>query len=93
MGLFRQSHSQNKAESTTANADLSSRIDRLTLALVTVQAELAALKLAFVELADIKRALQAKSWMAFQARKAGRVAGGVARATTARRDARGRYVS
>jgi hypothetical protein len=93
MGLFRQSRSQNKAELVTANADLSSRIDGISVALLAVRAEIAGLRRDFAELADIKRALQAKSWMAFQARKAGRVAGGVARAATAKRDKRGRYAS
>jgi hypothetical protein len=93
MGLFRQSRSQNKAESAPAKADLSSRIDGLSMALLAVHAEIVGLRHDFAELADIKRMLQAKSLLAYQQRHAGRVAGGVRRAATARRDARGRYVS
>jgi len=93
MGLFRQSRRQNKEQSAPALAELSSRIDRLTLALVTVQTQVAAVKIAVVELADVKRMLQSKSLLAYQQRHAGRVAGGVARAARARRDERGRYVS
>jgi len=92
MGFFRHSHSQNKAESTTANANLSSRIDGLSMALLAVRAEIAGLRHDFAELADIKRMLQAKTLIAYQQRRAGRVAGGVARAATARRDEHGRYV-
>jgi len=92
MGLFRQSHSQNKAESVTAETSLSSRIDALSMALLAVRAEIAGLRHDFAELADIKRMLQAKSLVEYQRRRAGNVAGGIARATTAKRDERGRYL-
>jgi hypothetical protein len=54
-----------------------------------VRAEIAGLRHDFAELAGIKRALEAKTWMEYQRRQAG----GVARAVRARRDERGRYVS
>jgi hypothetical protein len=41
----------------------------------------------------IRIALEAKTWTAFQRRRSGRVAAGCARAATARRDARGRYLA
>jgi hypothetical protein len=58
-----------------------------------VRAEIAGLRHDFAELAGIKRALEAKTWMEYQPRHAGRGAGSVARAVRARRDERGRYVS
>jgi hypothetical protein len=53
----------------------------------TMRLELAALRLDFANLNDFRRALEAKTWMTFQARRAGNVAGGVRRAATAMRAA------
>ena len=47
---------------------------------------------AFDALNVFRVALEAKTWMAFHQRRNGRVAGGCARAASARRDARGRYL-
>jgi hypothetical protein len=93
MALLSRLHRKTEEKSAPAKADLSSRIDGLSMALLTVRAEIAGLRRDFAELADIKRMLAAKSLVEYQRRRAGNVAGGVARAATARRDARGRYVS
>ena len=54
--------------------------------------EIAGLTVAVNRLNAVRLALEAKTWMAFQTRKAGLVGGGVARAATPKRDACGRYV-
>jgi hypothetical protein len=59
----------------------------------TIRLEITTLRVKFTALDDFRRALEAKSWMQLSRRRAGRVKAGVARAATARRDARGRYVS
>ena len=99
MGLFRQSRSKNKDESAPAaakscshDAATTAALQGLTLEIDAIRVELVALRLAFTKLDDFRRALEAKTWTEFHRRRAGRVAGGVARAASARRDARGRYL-
>ncbi len=51
-----------------------------------------ALERAMRALDAVRVALEAKTWMAYQRRLAGRVKAGCARAATGSRDARGRYL-
>lgn len=82
-----------EARSGSQQAAIVTVLSTLATEMKTMRLELAALRLAFTKLDDFRRALEAKTWMAFQARKVGRVAGGIARAATAKRDVRGRYMS
>jgi hypothetical protein len=50
------------------------------------------LQRAFSALNAFRVTLEAKTWMGFHQRRSGQVAGGCARAATARRDASGRFL-
>ena len=57
-----------------------------------INEQLLALRRSVAELNQFRIALEAKTWLAFQRRRAGRVAAGIARAASASRDARGRFL-
>jgi hypothetical protein len=74
------------------NATSMAAITALAAEIRTIRLEISALRRDFTALNSFRVALEAKSWMEFHRRREGRVAAGVARAATARRDARGRYL-
>jgi hypothetical protein len=99
MALFARSARSNHGSLHQAITRLDSRISELAsqhnanhLELLAIKETLLALCSSVKELNDVRRMLDAKSLVAFQARKQGRVAGGVRRAATALRDDHGRYV-
>jgi hypothetical protein len=100
MTLFRPLRSKYGEQSAPAEARLCTSIDGLIAEMRTIQLDMRTTKLQIVGLGhDVsalnayRLALEARSWMQLGRRRADRVAAGVARARTARRDARGRYVS
>jgi hypothetical protein len=62
------------------------------LATMALSKRIEALEQAMRALDAVRVALEAKTWMAYQRRLAGRVKAGCARAESASRDARGRYL-
>jgi hypothetical protein len=67
-------------------------INSLAAEIRTIGLEINALRRDFTALNAWRVALETKTWLEFHRRRAGRVAAGIARAATARRDARGRYL-
>lgn len=103
MALFRPSRSKAVEQSAPTDAKLRLSFDAimaelranqsgLQTELRTMRLEITTLRVKFTALDDFRRALEAKSWMQLSRRRAGRVAAGVARAATGKRDARGRYL-
>jgi hypothetical protein len=99
MAFLRRLRSERGKKRPPAEARLSSpdaattaALNGLVVEIRAIRLEVAALRHDFAALNAFRLALQTKSWMEFHRRRSGRVAGGVARAATARRDAGGRYV-
>lgn len=99
MGLFRQSGSKTQRLSEPAETSLRLLIDGISaelhanrLELKRMNDQLLALRKDVVALNGFRLALEAKTWEAFHRRRVGRVKAGVARATSASRDARGRFL-
>jgi hypothetical protein len=74
-------------------------VDEMLAAITAIRLEtlaqgrrIEALERAMRALDAVRIALEAKTWMAYQRRLAGRVKAGCARAATARRDPHGRYL-
>lgn len=86
---FRSKDAEEPAPAETAScshdAGLAAEIRRLT-------ARIDGFERAFSALNAFRIALEAKTWIAFHQRRSGRVAGGCARAASAKRDAHGRYL-
>ena len=95
MGLsqyFRSKDAEEPAPAAAASCSHDAAIDGLTAEIRTLAARIHGLHRAFSALNAFRVALEAKTWIAFHQRRSGRVAGGCARAASAKRDARGRYV-
>jgi hypothetical protein len=95
MALFRQLRRKGAEESAPADARSCSHdvaINGLVAEIRTLTVRIDTLQRSFTLLNAFRLALEAKTWMEFHRRRHGRVAAGSARAATARRDARGRYL-
>jgi hypothetical protein len=95
MAVFRHfgsKEAQNQAPGQTGSCLHDASLNELAAQVRMLTASIDSLQRAFSALNAFRVALEAKTWIAFHQRRSGRVAGGCARAATARRDARGRYL-
>lgn len=97
--MFGKKKGKKSAQADTRCCLHADRADAIMLALSTSAAgmqalsrRIEALERAMRALDAVRIALEAKTWMAYQRRLAGRVKAGCARAASARRDANGRYL-
>lgn len=89
---FRSKDAEEPAPAGTESCSHDAAIHGLAAEIRRLTARIDDLHRAFTALDAFRIALEAKTWMAFHQRRSGRVAGGCARAASAKRDARGRYV-
>jgi hypothetical protein len=99
MGLSQYFRSNDAEEPASAEAKSCSQLAGLAAEIRTLTARIDGFghridgfEQAFKALNAFRIALEAKTWIGFHQRRRGRVAGGCARAASAKRDARGRYV-
>ena len=92
MAVFRSFRSEDKEEPAPTAPTSCSQIAGLAAEIRTLTARIDDFERAFRALDAFRIALEAKTWIAFHQRRSGRVAGGCARAASAKRDARGRYL-
>lgn len=90
--MFGRKNGQKLAPAETRTCSHDATLNALTAEVRTLTAGIESLERAFRALDALRIAFEAKSWMAFQSRLAGRVKAGCARAASARRDAHGRYL-
>jgi hypothetical protein len=89
---FRSKDAEEPAPAGTESCSHDAAIHGLTAEIRTLTARIDGLHRAFSALDMIRIALEAKTWIAFHQRRSGRVAGGCARAASAKRDARSRHL-
>ena len=89
---FRSKDAEQPAPAGTTSCSHDAAIHGLAAEIRMLTARIDGLQRAFTALDMFRVALEAKTWMAFHQRRSGNVAGGCARAASAKRDARGRYL-
>lgn len=95
MGLsqyFRSKDAEEPAPAAAAPCSHDAALHGLAAEIRRLSARIDGFERALRALDAFRIALEAKTWIAFHQRRSGRVAGGCARAASAKRDARGRYV-
>jgi hypothetical protein len=95
MALFRQlrkNHLEKPEPAAARSCSQVAAIDGLAAEIRTLALRIDGLQRSFSSLNAFRLALEAKTWLEFHRRRSGSVAGGCARAASARRDARGRYL-
>lgn len=89
---FRSKDAEQPAPAGTTSCSHDAAIHGLAAEIRMLTARIDGLQRAFTALNLLRVALEAKTWMAFHQRRSGNVAGGCARAASAKRDERGRYL-